>query len=343
MTGLKYWVSMMKKIKTLTIADPVSGFDPAGETTSFILAELCARGHEVWMMELKNLFWSEGHLYADAQRVLVYQKEKKFTYKIVGKRRVRLKNFSAIFLRKDPPVDEAYINHLHLLQILESSKGAPLFINSPTGIKKSSEKLYPFYFPGISPPTVVSADQKILVEFVKKHKKVVLKPLNQAGGRGIYLLNHSQLSVTLLKKSTNNFSQFVMLQKFLPQIKHGDNRILLFNGKILGSFVRVPKKGDFRGNLHAGASWHKSGVTDAEKKIIKKIVPQLLADGLLFVGLDFIGTKITEINTTSPMGIREINILTGLCVEKDMIDSLLDDVGKRNNPVKKVAARHSLA
>lgn len=335
MTGLKYWVSMMKKIKTLTIADPVSGFDPAGETTSFILGELCERGHEVWVTELKNLFWSEGVLYADAQKVLVQQKEKKFTYKIVGKRRVRLKNFSAIFLRKDPPVDEAYINHLHLLQILELSKGAPLFINSPTGIKKSSEKLYPFYFPGISPPSIVSAGHENLWQFIKKHKKVVLKPLNEGGGRGVRLLSSRDCGRTHRSAPTringlfvgvdpcvDPKNQFVILQKYLPEIKAGDKRILLFNGKILGSFVRIPKKGDFRGNMHAGASWKKSDVTAAEKKIIKKITPQLRIDGLLFVGLDFIGGKITEINTTSPMGIREINTLHGLCVEKNIVDYL---------------------
>lgn len=325
----------MKKIKTLTIADPVGGFDPLAETTSFILGELCARGHEVWTTELKNLFWSEGLLYADAQKVLVQQKEKKFTYKIVGKRRVRLKNFSAIFLRKDPPVDEAYINHLHLLQILESSKGAPLFVNSPTGIKKSSEKLYPFYFPGISPPSVVSADPEILRQFIKKHKKVVLKPLNEGGGRGVRLLSSRDLGRTHGSAPTkmnglfvgvdpcvDPKNQFVMLQKYLPQIKDGDKRVLLFNGKILGSFVRIPKKGDFRGNMHAGASWKKSPVTTAEKKIIKKITPQLLADGLLFVGLDFIGGKTTEINTTSPMGIREINALTGKKVEQEIVNHI---------------------
>lgn len=317
---------MIKKLQTLTIADPVGGFDPLAETTSFILAELCARGHEVWMTELKNLFWSEGALYADAQRVLVQQREKKFTYRIVGKRRVRLKNFSAIFLRKDPPVDEAYINHLHLLQILEASKGAPLFVNSPTGIKKSSEKLYPFYFPGISPPTVVSADHEILRQFIKKHKKVVLKPLNEGGGRGVRLISSSRPPLKLRGGSRGSYvvghNSFIMLQKYLPQIKDGDKRILLFNGKILGSFVRIPKKGDFRGNMHAGASWKKADVTAAEKKIIKKITPQLRADGLLFVGLDFIGGKITEINTTSPMGIREINTLHGLCVEKKIVGYL---------------------
>lgn len=317
---------MIKKIKTLTIADPVSGFDPSAETTSFILGELCARGHEVWMTEIKNLFWSEGALYADAQRVLVRQREKKFTYKIVGEKQVGLKNFSVIFLRKDPPVDEAYINHLHLLQILESSKGAPLFINSPTGIKKSSEKLYPFYFPGISPLSVVSANHEILRQFIKKHKKVVLKPLNEGGGRGVRLISSSRPPLKLRGGSRGSYvvghHSYIMLQKYLPQIRDGDKRILLFNGKILGSFVRIPTKGDFRGNMHAGASWKKSHITSAEQKIIKKITPQLRADGLLFVGLDFIGGKITEINTTSPMGIREINTLHGLFVEKNIVDYL---------------------
>jgi len=334
-----------RKLKFGTIADPIETWDTEAETTFFFLKELTKRGYESWVMSLNDLSAQGSTLIARAQKVRVTQTRKVFSYKITDQKELNLKNLHCLFLRKDPPVDLEYLTHLTLLELLEESpplcKGRPggvdpggnskstspspslqrrgglLMINSPSGIKKANEKTYPFYFNGISPPSMVSKNKEALLQFLKKFKKVVRKPLNGAGGKGIFIIGHKDAdALSLLETATNDFTEFAYLQKFLPESKKGDKRILLLNGEPVGAFLRIPSKKDFRGNMHSGARWVSSKVSSHEKKVLGQIKPQLLADGLYFVGVDFIGSHITEINTTSPMGIREINHYDNSHVEK---------------------------
>lgn len=310
----------MKKLNLGFVADPIASFDPQAETTLFLLREAADRGHVTWVMELKDLFLEGEGVSATARQVLVSQKNKTFSYRVVDEKNIRMDKLDAVFLRKDPPVDLAYLDHL---TILETIKKPPLFINSPSGIKKANEKIYPLTFPGISPPSLVTMDHKKLLAFISKYKKTVVKPLNESGGRGIFIAEKSMPDLPdLLQKATLNFTRYILVQKFIPEATKGDKRILLLGGKLLGAFLRVPAPGDFRGNMHQGASWVKGVVTPHENGVLKKLKPALKREGLHLVGLDFIGKFVTEINTTSPMGIREINHLDNSQIEKKVFNWL---------------------
>lgn len=312
-----------QKLKIGYVIDPISSFDVEAETTFFLLKEGTKRGFENWILELKDLFIKNGKVLATAKKVEVFWKKKKFSYTLQGSKIIDLGLLHVLFLRKDPPVDLNYLNHLTLLEMLENRSDSPLFINSPRGIKFANEKIFPLHFPRLSPPTMVSQSKSVLLSFIKEQKKVVLKPLNSSGGRGIFIMEHSDPNKgSLLEGGTKNFTEFVMLQKYIPEAKKGDKRILFFNGKPLGCFLRIPAKSDFRGNMHQGARWVKSALTSHEKKMIQRLVPTLLSAGLLFVGLDVIGPYVTEINSTSPMGIREIHQIDNSHCEKVIFDSL---------------------
>jgi glutathione synthase len=317
---------MIKKKKRIVfIVDPISSFNPFAETTSFLVKEALKQKMEVWMITLDQIYLKDGMLLVEADLVdLKYSKKTGFSYQLIKNKELNLSSADFIFLRKDPPVDEKFIDHLSLLEILEDKNPHINFINSPTGIKKFNEKLGVFYFDQFSPSTLVSSDKDQLIKFIHDHKKIVLKPLNLSGGRGIYILQSKDNNLnTILDHATKSFSHYVMLQKYIPQAKVGDKRILLFEDEILGCFLRVPSQDDFRGNMHSGANWIKSSVTIKEKKMIQKITPKLSALGLKLIGLDIIGKFITEINVTSPMGIREINDLENTKVEENIFKKLI--------------------
>lgn len=317
---------MKRLLKIGFVVDPLESFNQEAETTHFILKESTNRRHENWVMEPKDIFWDQGTCGAMASRILVVKRGKLFSHRIVDQKKINLGRLDVVFLRKDPPVDAVYLNHLTLLEMLEKSDSSkppfsPFFINSPSGIKRANEKLYPFYFPEISPPSLVSANIDLLLEFLSRQKKVVMKPLNLGGGKGVLILHAGDADRrSLLEMATQNGREYMMLQKFIPESVKGDKRILLFNGEILGAFVRVPSKNDFRGNLHSGARFKKSAVTAHEREIIYRLKSRLIRDGLYFVGIDFIGPTVTEINTTSPMGIREINYLDQVHIEKKILN-----------------------
>lgn len=313
-----------RPLKIGFVVDPLETFNREAETTYFILKESTDRGHENWVMEPKAIFFNQGVFGAVSSRISVEKRGEIFSHQIVDQRRINLGKLDVIFLRKDPPVDIDYMNHLSLLELLEarsSQAGGPLMINSPHGIKGANEKLFPFYFPQISPPSLVSADLDLLLEFLSRHKKVVLKPLNSGGGKGIFILHGGDADRrSLLEMTTRNGLEYVLLQKFIPESAKGDKRIFCLNGEPLGSFLRIPKKSDFRGNMHSGARWVKASINSYEKKVLKRIKPALKAFGLILTGLDFIGPRVTEINTTSPMGIREINYLEKVKIEKKILN-----------------------
>ncbi|MDO8518680.1 MAG: hypothetical protein Q7T11_00775 [Deltaproteobacteria bacterium] len=328
----------MRKLKIGIVADPIDCFDSKAETTFFLMREAADRGHETWIMELKDLALGEKGPWASAKRVVVTQKMGIFSWEVVDEKEISISKFDAVFLRKDPPVDLEYLHHLMILEKIPPdppfSKGGtgenslmnypplkkggrgdltgPLFINSPSGILRANEKIFPLQFPGLSPPTLVSMDRTKLTAFIRLHKKTVIKPLHLSGGRGIFIA----------KGSIQPPRHYVMAQKFIPEAVKGDKRILLLDGKPLGAFLRIPAKGNFRGNLHQGAKWVKALVTPHEKRIIQRLKPALRAHGLPFVGLDLLGKFVSEINTTSPMGIREINQLDHSQIEKNCLNWL---------------------
>lgn len=313
--------------KIAFVADPLASFDPYAETTSFIIDEVNKRGWEAYHLELKGLFLKNSRPHAIANRVVVKKVKKRFRYKVVDSRTCELATMDAVFLRKDPPVD---LNYIDQLSILELTPKTTLLINDPTWIKHANEKLFTLHFAGLMPETIVTQSQELIVDFVKKQKSAVLKPLNMAGGKGVIWVNAKNPSLnSIIEVLTHNQTRYIMAQAYIKEAPRGDKRILLLDGEYLGAFTRIPTSGDFRGNLHSGARLKKATLTKRDKEIIAQIAPRLRELKLTFVGIDIIGNYVTEINTTSPMGIREINQLENSQIEKALVDWLAAKLKER--------------
>lgn len=309
-------------MKIAFVADPISQFNPKAETTSFLAKAFCDQKAECYFVELNGLSLYNQRLLGHAtQAKVTLTKNKTFAYHIIKQTEIDLGKMDCVWLRKDPPVDLNFIDHLSLL---EKIKDQTLLINNPSGIKMAPEKIFALNHKDLSPQTLISQNQNTILAFIKEHKKVVLKPLNLSGGRGIVIAQHKQESLrSMLDVLTQNFTTYICVQKFVEKAKLGDKRVLLWQKQILGQFLRVPAKNDFRGNMHSGATFQKCSLTKTEAKKIAELIPELQNLGLHFVGIDFLDGLITEVNVTSPMGLGELNSLYSYQSEKIVVSSLL--------------------
>ena len=223
-----------------------------------------------------------------------------------NKTKNKIQYFSRIFLRKDPPFDNNYLN---LSFILDHSKKFNIeVINNPTSIRNQNEKLSILEFKNLIPPTIVSSKSEEIIDFINKEKKVILKPLDGMAGNGIFMVTPKDKNINvILETATHNNSKIIMAQKYIPEIKNGDKRIIVIKGKAIPySLVRIPSKGEIRANLAKGGKGKVQKLTPEDKKIVKGVKKYLIKHQLNFVGLDIIGNFLTEINITSPTGIVEI-------------------------------------
>jgi glutathione synthase len=221
-----------------------------------------------------------------------------------------LGDLDAVFIRKDPPFDQAYA---HATLLLEGLRGRTLIVNDPRGLREANEKLYALEFPAHVPPTLVSADRAAIRAFVDEiGGEAVIKPVDAAGGFGVLRLcgddPNARAIVDLL---THEGRRLVVVQQFIAAVSEGDKRVLLLDGEPLGAVLRLPTGGDFRANIHVGGRVLPAELTAAERAIVADLAPRLRADGLVFVGLDLVGERLTEVNVTSPTGIRELGRFTG--------------------------------
>ena len=243
------------------------------------------------------------------------------TYDIKNKMNVDLENFSAIFIRQDPPYDMKYISNTYLLEKLKK----PMVVNNPSELRNFPEKHIMMNFPDLTPSTIISSDVEVLIKFIEKNNEVILKPAYGNGGLGIVKVDASKKNIkNFLSKYINQFSNNpIIAQRFLKNYIKGDKRVILINGTVEGSVLRVPKKNSIKSNFHAGGSAVKTSLNKKEKLICQKIKNFLINKRLYFVGIDIIDGFLTEINITSPTGIQEINRLDGVNIEKSIIDFVL--------------------
>ena len=243
------------------------------------------------------------------------------TYDIKNKINVDLENFSAIFIRQDPPYDMKYISNTYLLEKLKK----PMVINNPSELRNFPEKHIMMNFPDLTPSTIISSNVEVLIKFIEKNNEVILKPAYGNGGLGIVKVDASKRNLTnFLSKYINQFSNNpIIAQRFLKNYIRGDKRVILINGNVKGSVLRVPKKNSIKSNFHAGGSAVKTSLNKKEKLICQKIKNFLINKKLYFVGIDIIDGFLTEINITSPTGIQEINRLDGVNIEKSIINFVL--------------------
>tara|TARA_B100000965_G_scaffold396040_1_gene410391 strand:+ start:85 stop:1032 length:948 start_codon:yes stop_codon:yes gene_type:complete len=234
---------------------------------------------------------------------------------------INLDSFDVVFVRQDPPFNLQYISNTYLLDQLKK----PLIINNPKEIRNYPEKHIMMNFPELTPPTLISSELESIIDFIKKHEVVVIKPAYGNGGIGIEKINKSKKDLrSFIKKYINKFSKSpVIVQKFLNKFYKGDKRIILVNGNIKGAVLRIPKKNSIKANFHAGGTALKTSLSKKDKLICKKIKNFLIKNKLYLAGIDVIDGYLTEINITSPTGIQEINRLNKVKIEKDIVDFVI--------------------
>ncbi|MCH8014084.1 MAG: glutathione synthase [Candidatus Dadabacteria bacterium] len=307
------------KLRMAFVMDPIGTINTEKDTTFVLMLEAQARGHEVWYLELKDMFVKEAQAFGNATQISLERSED--FYKLGDTQTLPLESFDAVWMRKDPPVNNDFLYATYILSLIDENKTKVL--NNPTGIRESNEKLYSLFFPEIIPQSIVTKNIGQLEEFLSEAGgQIVVKPLDGHGGEGIFYVREGDRNANVILESITKFgTEYVIGQKFIEKVSEGDKRIIILNGEPLGAVLRVPKPGgEFRSNFHSGGSPAKSELTQRDLEICEAIGPRLRKDGLYLVGLDVIGGYVTEINTTSPTGVQEINNLDGVKLETQIIE-----------------------
>jgi glutathione synthase len=306
--------------------DPIESINPKKDSTLAMIEAAQARNWQVRVMLQSDLFISNGEVFAGQRHITALPGETPW-YRIDGESTGPLAELDAILMRKDPPFDMEFVYTTYLLEIAEKA-GTPV-LNRPGSIRDCNEKLFALQFPQCCPPHLVSRDANRLKAFHKEHEDVIFKPLDGMGGASIFRLKASDPNLSVIIETlTDHGQRQIMAQKFIPEIKDGDTRILLVNGEpVPYGLARIPAKGETRGNLAAGGSGVARPLTDRDRWICEQIKPDLLERGLYFVGIDVIGDYLTEINVTCPTCIREINKAYDLDIAGDYLDFVDSLVG----------------
>jgi len=305
-------------VKFAFIIDPIAKLDPSHDSSVALMEAAQKAGHEVWIAQATQLSAIAGQVRAFLQQVELTPVElvegnwvvADPWYRLLTEGWRPLEEMDAVFMRTDPPVTMPYLYATQLLDLVDSQK--TLVVNSPRGLQAANEKLYALNFPEVMPETIVSQDKSVIQQFVEEQGAGVLKPLDGKAGEGILFLAAGDRNLnSLIEISTRWGREPVMVQQFLPAAAEGDKRIILLDGEPIGAVNRIPTGQDFRGNMAVGGRVAKAEISDREREICAAVGPRLKADGLYFVGLDAIGGYLTEVNVTSPTGIREIDRLSG--------------------------------
>lgn len=308
-------------MKIAVVADPLDSFKIYKDTTFAIMREAAARGHTLYAMEQEDLLWRGGTVFGNA-RCIHLTGQKSGWYQADPAETVALKDFDAVLMRKDPPFDMEYVYSTYLLELAESG-GARVF-NRPRAIRDWNEKLGIARFAPFTPPTLVTRRDHLIREFLSEHRDVILKPLDGMGGTSVFRVRSDDLNVNVIIETVTHYGRkSIMAQRFIPEITEGDKRVLLIAGEpVPYCLARVPRPGETRGNLAAGATGEARALTARDREIGEALGPALYREGLLLVGLDVIGDYLTEVNVTSPTCFQEITEQTGFNVAGVMLDAL---------------------
>ena len=299
--------------------DSIESIDLEFDTSFMIMLEGQKRNYEIFYYNPHDLYYNEGAVQASGFYIKLNENKEKYFEYLSKKTVVDLNNFNYVFIRQDPPFDMNYITTTYLLELLPSST---LVINNPTSIRNFSEKIFPFKFKEYMAPTIVSQDVSVLKKFLSKHKDIITKPLYGNGGEGIFRSTIKNDNLQGINANTNILDEPIIAQKFIPEIKDGDRRIILLDGEYAGSVARIPKKNNIKANFHAGGTAQKTSLVRRDEEICKSLKKILKKEKLFFVGIDIIGDYLTEINVTSPTGIKQINALNNTSIERLFWDKL---------------------
>lgn len=312
--------ALASTLGVLFVMDPIGSIDIEKDTTFVLMLAAQERGHRVFYCELGDLSVEEGKAVAQARPATLRREVGR--HADLGAPRTLLldDDCDVVFQRKDPPVDLDFVTATQILALCRRA----LVLNRPDTVIWANEKLYAVQFPDLMPETRVSRRIPEFVDFLAKlGGEMIVKPLGGKGGEGVFHLRHDDRNLfSILEQVTGFGTKWAMAQRYVPEVRQGDKRILLVDGEPLAALLRVPAKGETRANLHVGGTPARAGLDAADRKIVDRLRPHLLRDGLFFVGIDVIGGRLTEVNVTSPTGIQEINALEGVRLELQVIEAV---------------------
>jgi glutathione synthase len=288
--------------------DPIERIDIRGDSTFALLLEAQKRGHDVFYYTPGHLSLRDGKLVATGHSLTVEDRPGEH-YRLAHPRSVDLAGFDVVQLRQDPPFDMAYITTTHLLERIHPKT---LVVNDPASVRNAPEKVFVLDFLDLMPPTLVTRSLDEIKAFRAKHKDIVVKPLYGNGGAAVFRIQAGDTNLnSLIELLGMTFREPIMVQRYLPEVRQGDKRIILVDGEIAGAINRVPAPDETRSNLHVGGTAQAATLTKRDREICARLAPELKKRGLIFVGIDVIGDSLTEINVTSPTGIRQVQEFGG--------------------------------
>jgi glutathione synthase len=300
--------------------DPMETINIDGDSTFVLALEAQARGHQLWHYLPSDLSLKNRRVVAKA-RPLQVRRERGNHHTFGAPLELDLaRDADVVLLRQDPPFDMAYITSTHLLEHVHPKT---LVVNDPVSVRNAPEKLFVTHFDNVMPPSLITASLGEIEAFRAEHQDIIVKPLFGNGGAGVFHIKPGDENLnSLFEMFTQRSREPLIVQRYVPEVRKGDKRIILVDGVPKGAVNRVPKEGEARSNLHVGGKAAKTELTPREQEICRIIGPELKARGLVFVGIDVIGDYLTEINVTSPTGLQEIARLDGVQIEKDIWDAI---------------------
>ena len=307
----------------LFIVDPLASFNVEGDTTMAFMREAAARGQVGGTWELPQLFAGPGgkpRAHATELELLADSDHGPWYLERTQRQRA-LSEFDVVWMRKDPPYDLNYFFATHLISLATDDT---LVVNDPRGLREVTEKLFVLRFPELTPETLVSQDMAELEAFRDAlGGEMIIKQVDGCGGEGVFHLAQGDRNTkALLEVATQHGTRPQIAQQYIPEVREGDKRIILIEGEPVGAVLRVPSGGESRANFHVGGTGARTTLSERDLEICRALRPALLEHGILFSGIDVIGRYLTEVNVTSPTGVREINQLDGVRLERQVLDAV---------------------
>ncbi len=306
--------------------DPIESVNIDGDSSFVMGLSAEARGHKLWHYHPRQLTLRNGVAVARA-RPMTLRRKKGDHFTLGNEEVIELKTMDVVLMRQDPPFDMSYITATH---ILESVHPKTLVVNDPVHVRNAPEKLFVTHFPDLMPPTVITSDKQEILAFRAAHKDIIVKPLFGNGGAGVFHIAPGDENLgALLELFTQLYREPIIVQRYLPEVRQGDKRIILIDGEPVGAINRVPAAGEARSNMHVGGRPEQAGLTPRDKEICAAIGPALRERGMIFVGIDVIGNYMTEINVTSPTGLQEVNRFEKVVLEDRIWDAIEKRLGRK--------------
>ncbi|WP_067708825.1 glutathione synthase [Erwinia sp. ErVv1] len=308
-------------IKLGIVMDPITSINIKKDTSFAMLLEAQRRGYEIHYMEMSDLYLRGGEARAHTRLLSVEQNAESW-FEFGSEQDIPLADLNVVLMRKDPPFDTEFIYATYILERAEE-KGT-LIVNKPQSLRDCNEKLFTAWFAELTPDTLVTRNAQQIREFWQTHGDIILKPLDGMGGASIFRIKQEDPNLSVIIETlTEHGSFYCMAQNYLPAIKEGDKRVLVVDGEpVPYCLARIPKSGETRGNLAAGGRGEARPLSDSDWEIARRVAPTLKAKGLIFVGLDIIGDKLTEINVTSPTCVREIEAAFPVSITGMLMDAI---------------------